>query len=180
MRDIWGFFFLLLLLCSVHLCPGLSRPRTYTKGFPAQGRPWLHFPDDPRTTLLNTGWMSSPVSTDLTSRHRSLKHSLLSKQKGLVVLFVFLHFFLLQAVSVDLHVAFCILWMLTFLLILLLFQHTQLLISSLPGNSYFFGFSEGPLSAETFELIGGQLTSMPCSITAFWMAFLVVLTFMPQ
>lgn len=31
--------------------------------------------------------MSSPVSTDLTSRHRSLKHSLLSKQKGLVVLF---------------------------------------------------------------------------------------------
>lgn len=67
----------------------------------------------------------------------------------------------------DLHVAFCILWMLTFLLILHLFQHTQLLISSLPGNSYFFGFSEGPLSAETSELIGGQLTSAPCFMDDF-------------
>lgn len=88
LRETSGFFFP-LLPCSVYLCPGLSRPRTYTEGFPAQGRPWLHFPHDPRTTLLNTGWMSSLISTDLTSHHRSLKHSLLSKQKGLVVLFVF-------------------------------------------------------------------------------------------
>lgn len=51
LRETFVFLFLFPLCTSVlvYLDPG-----TYTEGFPAQEQPWLHFPDDPRITLLNT------------------------------------------------------------------------------------------------------------------------------
>lgn len=67
--------------------------------------------------------------------------------------------------------------------------HFPLDITLVPTHSTFhlrspwkllFDSCEGPLPPQTFELIGGQLTSVPCSITALWMVFLVILKFIPQ